>query len=374
MRETIPFHRPTNLGTELAHLQKVLDGADWNNASLAETLLTEITGAKHALLTTSCTHALEMCALLLDIREGDEVIMPSFTFVSAANAFVLRGARIAFVDIDPGTMNVDPVKVQEAITSRTKAILVMHYGGVACDMKALQAISRTANIPLIEDAAHCIDSYYEGQHLGTFGDLGTLSFHYTKNIHCTEGGALLINNTDLLDRSVVLRDKGTNRKVFLDGQVDRYTWVDVGSSYTMGELNAAMLVAQLKQHQLITNLRREIWKKYDTAFRAILPPLHLPVVPEGALHNAHLYAIKCGDEQERKALQAYLRQNGIQAYFHYVPLHSSSAGKKFGYFHGADVFTTPTSNALLRLPLFTQMTEDEVMSVIDVVTTFYEKR
>lgn len=373
MREMIPFHRPTHLGTELSYIRAVLDDPAWNSGITAEERLAEITGAKQVLLTTSCTHALEMCALLLDIREGDEVIMPSFTFVSAANAFVLRGARIVFVDVDPGTMNVDPVNVQAAINDRTKAILIMHYGGVACDIRALRQISQAANVPLIEDAAHCIGAYYEGKHLGSFGDLATLSFHYTKNLHCTEGGALLINNDLFRDRAVILRDKGTNRSAFMNGVVDRYTWVDIGSSYSLGELNAAMLLAQLERLTAISEKRIKLWNVYYEQLSRVLQKDRLPKIAPGVNHNGHLFYLHCQDEQERTNLQKALLEAGIKAYFHYVPLHSSIAGQRYGYFKGKDVYTTSLSESLLRLPLYTSLSIEAVQDVIDVIKSFYRK-
>ncbi|MEO0877509.1 MAG: dTDP-4-amino-4,6-dideoxygalactose transaminase, partial [Bacteroidota bacterium] len=328
MNQAIPFHQPTVVGTEIDRFQDFLSGTGGHFGKKAEKQLQVLTAASQVLLTTSCTHALEMCALLLDIQPGDEVIMPSFTFVSAANAFVLRGAKIMFVDIEPGTMNIDPACVQAAISGRTKAVLIMHYGGMACDMAALQAITAQAGIALIEDAAHCIDAYYENQHLGTFGDLGTLSFHYTKNVQCSEGGALLINNESYLERALMLRDKGTNRQAFLDGQVDRYSWVDVGSSYTLGEINAAMLLTQLECVQRITAKRQALWSRYYEVLQSTMSPEYVPILRAEARANAHLFPWYCRDMSERKALQRYLREQNIQAYFHYVPLHTSPAGQK----------------------------------------------
>ncbi|MEL7249382.1 MAG: dTDP-4-amino-4,6-dideoxygalactose transaminase [Bacteroidota bacterium] len=374
MNQAIPFHQPTVVGTEIDCLKDFLSGTSGHLGKKAEKQLQGLTAASQVLLTTSCTHALEMCALLLDIQPGDEVIMPSFTFVSAANAFVLRGAKIVFVDIEPDTMNIDPACVQAAISGRTKAVLIMHYGGMACDMAALKAVTAQAEIALIEDAAHCIDAYYENQHLGTFGDLGTLSFHYTKNVQCSEGGALLINNERYLERALMLRDKGTNRQAFLDGQVDRYSWVDVGSSYTLGEINAAMLSTQLEQVQRITSRRQVLWSRYFEVLPTATPPECLPILGAKVRANAHLFPWHCREVAERKALQRHLRQQNIQAYFHYVPLHSSPAGQKFGVFHGEDRHTTKRSGALLRLPLFTDMTTDQVDTVVRCISYFYAKR
>ena len=373
MNQPIPFHRPTVLGTEIEHLSALLAGTKGQFVGEVEKVLKSLTGAEEVLLTTSCTHALEMCALLLDIQPGDEIIMPSFTFVSAANAFVLRGARIVFVDIQAGTLNIDPACVQAAINERTKAVLTMHYGGIACEMERLQAITQQAGVVLIEDAAHCIDSYYQTQHLGTFGDLGTLSFHYTKNVQCSEGGALLINNERYLERALVLRDKGTNRRAFLDGQVDRYSWVDVGSSYTLGEVNAAMLLPQLLAVEGLTTKRQLLWSRYYLGLKEYLPFDYLPVIPPDAKGNAHLFPLHCRDAQERVALQHHLKEHNIQAYFHYVPLHTSQAGQQFGVFHGEDCYTSKCSGALLRLPLYTSMTTNEVDRVIHCIRDFYSK-
>lgn len=373
----IPFHIPYLSGKETDYLAQVIrerymsgDGAFTEKVSAWWTSYLE---AKGVLLTTSCTHALEMAALLLDIEAGDEVIMPSFTFVSTATAFVLRGARIVFADIDPATMNISPGAIEAAISPRTKAIVVMHYAGIGCEMAPIMALAEQYGLAVVEDAAHCPGAYYQGRHLGTFGKLGSFSFHDTKNIHCGEGGALIINDEIYLQRAGILREKGTNRKQFLQGMIDRYTWVDIGSSYAPGELKAAFLYAQVSELEAVNRHRLALWNRY----REWLEPLQtqgileLPFVPDSCTHNAHLFYIKCRDKAERSSLITFLKARGIGSAFHYIPLHSSPAGQKFGFFHGEDRFTTRESERLLRLPLYYDLGLEEVEEVVAGVREFY---
>lgn len=352
----IPFNIPFISGDELQYIEEAIQRKDLTGdgyfSRRGQLLLENITGCKKVMLTGSCTHALEMCAILADIQPGDEVIMPSFTFVSSANAFVLRGARIVFVDIRPDTMNIDEKLIEDAITKKTKAILVMHYAGISCEMDAIMAIAQAHNLIVIEDAAHCIGAYYKGRHLGTIGHLGTLSFHSTKNIHCGEGGALFVKDDRFAERAEIIRDKGTNRKAFLKGKVDKYTWVDAGSSYLMSELTAAFLYAQLLNVELVNKKRSFQWQAYFDAFREWTDRIAIPFVPAGCKHNGHIFYIKCKNKTERQRLIEELKDKAIEATFHYVPLHSSIAGKKYGIFKGIDNFTTKESEKLLRLPLY----------------------
>ncbi|MFC3907943.1 dTDP-4-amino-4,6-dideoxygalactose transaminase [Legionella dresdenensis] len=331
-------------------------------------------GCLKALLTPSCTAALEMSALLIDIQPGDEVIMPSYTFVSTANAFVLRGAKIVFVDIRPDTKNIDENKIEAAITSRTKAIVPVHYAGVACEMNTIMAIAEKHNLFVIEDAAQGVMANYFGQPLGTIGHLGCFSFHETKNYTSGgEGGALLINDPDFVERAEVMREKGTNRSQFLRGQVDKYTWRDIGSSYLPGELQAAYLQAQLDAAIEINDRRLAIWNNYHTAFEYLEKSGEAarPVIPEGCSHNAHMYYLRCTDFQTRTAFINFMKQSDVQTVFHYVPLHSSPAGMKYGVFAGEDIHTTTESERLVRLPLWFNLTDDKVDTVIKAVVRFF---
>jgi len=368
-RTAIAYNVPAITGREQEYLQDVIGNrrfsGDGPMMRKCEKFLETLLGAPKVLLTPSCTHALEMTALLLDIGPGDEVIMPSFTFVSSANAFALRGASIVFVDVDPKTMNVDVECIRQAITQRTKAILVVHYAGVACDMDALIDIARGTGVTLIEDAAQTMGASYKNRALGTFGALGCISFHETKNIHCGEGGALVINDKALAARAEILREKGTNRSVFLRGEVDKYTWVDIGSSYLPSELNAAFLLPQLEDLVDITAKRMRIWQRYQTALAN--SGFEIPRPSLDCTHNAHIFWIKLQDETARNDMIAYLREKRIQAPFHYVPLHSTAPGRRFGAFHGADEWTTRESGRLLRLPLHLSLTEDDIEYVIDTI-------
>jgi dTDP-4-amino-4,6-dideoxygalactose transaminase len=343
---------------------------------VTETLGT-LSGQYRTLLTGSCSHALDMAAMLLSLRSGDEVIMPSYTFVSTANAVVLQGATPVFIDIRPETMNIDERLIESAITPKTKAIFVMHYGGVACAMDDIMAIAARHNLAVVEDAAQAIDAYYLGsngtRHLGTIGSFGTLSFHDTKNITSGgEGGALFVNDASYWERARIIREKGTNRSQFYEGIVDKYTWVDVGSSYLMAELNAAFLLPQLEQIDDITRQRRNVWQQYSDAFvswadRGII---ELQTIPDYAKPNGHLFYLKMRDTVQRNALIQHLRSHGITAPFHYIPLHSSPAGQKFGRFHGEDRYTSRDSARLIRLPVFHGITAEQVQMVIEKVEEF----
>ena len=374
-----PFNIPLLSGKEVPILTELIKAnkfcGDGAYTKECNKILEQLTGCNKVLLTTSCTHALEMSALLQNIKQGDEIIMPSFTFVSSANSFVLRGAKIIFVDIDPLTMNINAELIEEAITVRTKAVVIMHYGGISCQMDRIITIAQKYSLCIIEDAAQCIDAYYENRHLGTMGDFGTISFHETKNIHCGEGGALLINKKGQEDRAEILREKGTDRSKFIAGLIDKYTWVDIGSSYLPSEFNAAVLISQLQKVKEVTNKRLLLWERYNQNLYnlKIQGYIELPFVPEYSTHNAHLYYIKCKNGQERASLIEYLKKNKIQASFHYIPLHSSPAGLHFGSFVGADMFTTKESERLLRLPLYYLLSPGEVDRISEMVKSFYEQ-
>lgn len=330
--------------------------------------------AKKVLLTTSGTSALEMAALLCDIQPGDEVIMPSYTFCSTADAFVQRGARIVFVDIRPDTMNIDESLIEGAITSKTKAICVVHYAGVACEMDSIMDIARRHGLKVVEDAAQGVMSYYKGRALGTIGDYGCYSFHETKNYSMGEGGAIVINTSvEDIERAEIIREKGTNRSKFWRGQIDKYTWVDYGSSYLPSELNAAYLWAQLEAADQINESRLSVWSRYDEAFRPLADSgrIEVPFVPEGCAHNAHMFYIKCRDLEERTAFISYMKEREIGCVFHYIPLHSSPAGQKFGRFDGEDKFTTKESDRLVRLPLWYKMSDEQVSFVIESAKSFF---
>ena len=323
-------------------------------------------------LTTSCTHALEMAAFLCDIQPGDEVIMPSYTFVSTADAFVLRGAKIVFVDIRPDTMNIDETKIEDAITEKTKAIVPVHYAGVACEMDTIMDIARRHNLKVVEDAAQGVDAYYKGKALGTIGDFGCYSFHETKNYTMGEGGAILFNEDQYQEKAEILREKGTDRSKFFRGQVDKYRWMDYGSSYLPSELNAAYLYAQLEQHKKISDKRMQIYDFYNEnlKFLAEEGKIEQPYVPKECTHNAHMYYIKVHDIKVRTRLLKYLREREICSVFHYVPLHSAPAGKRFGRFSGEDVYTTKESERLMRLPMFYNLDMEDAKRVVDAIASF----
>lgn len=337
--------------------------------------LEENTGAEKVLLTTSCTHATEMTALLSEIEPGDEVIMPAYTFVSTADAFVLRGATAVFVDICPDTMNIDETKIEAAITDKTKAIVPVHYAGVSCEMTAIMELAEKYHLKVIEDAAQGVMSTYKGQALGSIGDYGCYSFHETKNYSMGEGGALLIRDAENIERAEIIREKGTNRSKFFRGQIDKYTWVDAGSSYLPSELNAAYLWGQLEVAQEIYDDRMKSWNLYYELLKPLQQEglIDLPYVPDECVHNAHMFYIKTKDLQERSALISYLKENGIIASFHYIPLHTAPAGIKYGRFHGDDVYTTKESERLLRLPMYYGLKEEDLLKVVNKVKQFYQK-
>ena len=330
---------------------------------------------RKALLTTSCTHALEMAAILCEIKPGDEIIAPSYTFVSTVNAFVLRGAKIVFVDIRPDTMNIDENLIESAITGKTKVIVPVHYAGVSCEMDKIMEIAKRYNLYVVEDAAQGVMSTYKGKSLGTIGDFGTFSFHETKNYSMGEGGALLIQNRDFIERAEIIREKGTDRSKFFRGQVDKYSWVDLGSSYLPSELNAAYLYAQLEEANKVNDDRLSTWNIYNDGLKELEAEklIELPFIPEGCKHNAHMFYIKCKDLKERSELITHLKNNDILSVFHYVPLHSAKAGLEFGRFHGEDNYTTKESERLLRLPMYYNIEKEDVEYVVKKVKEFYEK-
>lgn len=373
----IPFNVPPYIGKEDKYIKQAIDSrkicGDGQFTKKCNEKFEEITGAKKVLMTTSGTSALEMAALLADIKPGDEVIMPSYTFVSTANAFVLRGATIVFVDIRPDTMNIDENLIEDAINEKTKAIVPVHYGGVACEMDTIRDIAKRHNLVVVEDAAQGVMSFYKGRALGSIGDFGCYSFHETKNYSMGEGGAVLVNHEKNVERAEIIREKGTNRTKFFRGQVDKYTWIDLGSSYLQSELNCAYLYAQIENPDIINNDRLQSWNTYYE----LLTPLKekgcidLPVVPEGCVHNAHMFYIKTKDLEERSKLIAFLKENGIGAVFHYIPLHSSPAGQQFGRFHGEDKYTTKESERLLRLPMYYGLEKKDIEYVVSKIKEFW---
>lgn len=376
----IQFNKPLVLGNELNYIKDVFNLDKFCGDGLytvkSTNLFKNLTKSQELLLITSCTHALEIAALLFSIQPGDEVIMPSFTFVSTANSFVLRGAKIIFVDIRPDTMNIDENLIECAISSKTKAIVVVHYAGVSCEMTEIMKISQKHKIPVIEDAAQCIDAYYNDMHLGTIGEIGTFSFHETKNIQCGEGGAISLNKENLFERAQIIREKGTNRTKFIAGTVDKYSWVDLGSSYLPSELNAAMLFGQLQFVKNITSKRLKLWNQYQLELSSLELSgiIELPYIPSYAKHNGHIFFIKCTDQNERDMLIEYLKQRQISTAFHYIPLHSSVAGKSFGKFIGLDKFTSKESSRILRLPIYYDLTEENVSFICKNLISFYKTK
>jgi len=369
----VPFNRPSLAGREMEYMQDAVRRSHLSGDGLytrrCHELLREILGAPQVLLTTSCTHALELAAMLLEVGRGDEVILPSFTFVSTVNAFVLRGARPVFADIRPDTLNLDEEDVQRKVTARTRAIVPVHYAGVACEMEALQEIAGRTGAAIVEDAAHGLFGSYRGRPLGTFGALATLSFHETKNVTCGEGGALVINDPALFERAEILREKGTNRSRFFRGEVDRYTWVDIGSSYLPSDLLAAFLLAQLEAREESQRRRRQIWETYaaELAGWAAERGILLPMVPDHCCQPHHLFYLLFPSLAERERFNARLRSAGVYATFHYLPLHLSQMGLRFGGRPGDCPVTESVSERLLRLPLFSGLTEAEQMRAIEVV-------
>lgn len=374
----IPFNVPPFVGREKEYISAAIDSrkicGDGEFTKKCSRWLTDKTGTAATLLTTSCTHALEMAAILADIKPGDEVIMPSYTFVSTADAFVLRGARIIFVDVRPDTMNIDEKLIEAAITSKTRAIAPVHYAGVGCEMDEIMDIARRYDLKVVEDTAQGIMSEYKGRALGTFGDFGCLSFHETKNYSMGEGGALLINCEDMIEQAEIIREKGTDRSKFYRGQIDKYTWVDYGSSYLPSEMNAAYLYAQLEEADKVNDSRLCCWNRYYENLSELSDKerIELPFVPGYCKHNAHMFYIKAKDIEERSRLIAFLKERGVGSVFHYIPLHSSPAGRKFGRFNGEDVYTTRESERLLRLPMWYGLTEENVDYVCECIKEFYK--
>ncbi len=376
----INFNVPPFVGNEMEYIRQAIAAekicGDGGFTRRCNEWMEQHFKARKVLLTTSCTHALEMAALLADIKEGDEVILPSYTFVSTGDAFALRGAKLVFVDIRPDTMNIDEKLIEAAITDRTRAIAVVHYAGVACEMDTIMEIARRHHLLVVEDAAQGVNAFYKGRALGTIGDFGCYSFHETKNYSMGEGGALLINREQDVERAEIIREKGTNRSKFFRGQIDKYTWVDIGSSYLPSDMNAAYLYAQLEHADEINDRRLAVWHQYDEGLRPLRDAglIEQPFVPEGCVHNAHMYYIKAKDLEERTRLLAFLKQRGILSVFHYIPLHSAPAGQKIGRFFGEDRYTTKESERLARLPMYYSITDEDVRTVIDGIYAFYGRK
>ena len=374
----IPFNVPPYVGNEMRYMKEAINNhkicGDGIFTKKCNQWMEDRFETEKALLTTSCTHALEMSALLLNIRPGDEVIMPSYTFVSTADAFVLRGAKVIFVDIRPDTMNIDENLIDSAITEKTKAIVPVHYAGVACEMDTIMKIARDKGIYVVEDAAQGVMSEYKGKSLGTIGDFGCYSFHETKNYSMGEGGALLIKDKRFIEKAEIIREKGTNRSQFFRGQIDKYTWVEAGSSYLPSDLNAAYLFAQLEKADEINENRRKIWDFYNDGLSELKSEgyIELPFIPKECKHNAHMFYIKAKNLEERSRLISFLKIKGIMAAFHYVPLHSAAAGEKYGEFYGDDVYTTKESERLLRLPMYYNMSRKDQEEVICRIQEFYK--
>ncbi len=375
----IHFNVPPCTGSEMIYIKEAVLNhklcGDGEFTKKCSAFLQEMTKSPKVLLTTSCTHATEMAALLCDIKEGDEVIMPSYTFVSTADAFVLRGAKVIFVDIRPDTMNIDETLIENAITEKTKAIVPVHYAGVACEMDTIMELAARHGISVVEDAAQGIMASYKGKALGAIGDFGCFSFHETKNLSMGEGGALLIKDPAMTEKAEIIREKGTNRSKFFRGQIDKYTWVDVGSSYLPSELNAAYLWGQLENAEKIFDSRMAAWNCYHEVLKELEEQgkIEIPHIPEHCSHNAHMFWMKVKDVTERSALIAYLRQKDINAVFHYIPLHTAPAGIRFGTFAGEDKYTTKESERLLRLPLWYGLTIGEVEYICREIKRFYDR-
>lgn len=376
----IPFNKPPYIGSEDKYILDAIHGNkisgdgpytirchEWFNKHLSPS---------RTLLTSSCTHALEMAALLIDIQPNDEVILPSYTFVSTANAFALRGAKVIFIDINPSTMNIDETLIEQAISKKTKAIVVVHYAGVSCEMNSIMAIAKKYNISVIEDAAQGMMSKYYDKYLGSIGQLGTYSFHETKNYTSGGEGGLLITNEDrFIDRSEIIREKGTDRSKFFRGMIDKYSWVDVGSSYLPSDIQAAYLWGQLQNVDAILNFRMSLWQKYQDNLKNLESEnkIDLPHIPDYCTHNAHMFYIKTKNIRERSELINYLNKHNVMSVFHYVPLHSSSAGKKYGEFIGIDQYTTKESERLLRLPMYFGLSIEDVNKICNLISEFYQK-
>ena len=374
----INFNVPPYVGKELDYIKEAVAShkicGDGAFTKKCHAWLEERFGCKKALLTTSGSSALDMAALLCNIQPGDEVILPSFTFSSTANSFAIYGAKLVFVDVRPDTMNIDETLIESAITEKTKVIVPVHYAGVACEMDTIMDIARRHGLLVVEDAAQGVMSTYKGRPLGTIGDVGCYSFHETKNYSMGEGGAVIVNNPDMIERAEILREKGTNRAKFFRGQVDKYNWVDIGDSFLPSDMNAAYLYAQLEMADEINADRLNSWNEYDRAFRPLEAKglVELPVIPEGCVHNAHMYYIKCRSLEERTEFINFLKAKGVMAVFHYVPLHSAPAGEKFGIFHGEDRYTTADSDRLVRLPMYYKLSEEDRNTVIAAVLEWAE--
>ncbi|MBR6019159.1 MAG: dTDP-4-amino-4,6-dideoxygalactose transaminase [Lachnospiraceae bacterium] len=376
----ISFNVPPFVGNELQYIREAVNNkkicGDGPFTRKCNEWLQDRFGANRVMLTTSGSSALDMAALLCGIKPGDEVILPSYTFSSTANSFVLAGAKLVFVDIRPDTMNIDESKIEAAITDKTRVIVPVHYAGVACEMDTIMAIAKKHGLMVVEDAAQGVMSTYKGKALGTIGDFGCYSFHETKNYSMGEGGAILVNNLDYVEKAEILREKGTNRSKFFRGQVDKYTWVDFGDSYLPSDINAAYLWAQLEKADEINDNRLATWNKYNNCFRELANRklIEQPTIPQECVHNAHMYYIKLKSLEERTSFIDFLRENGINAVFHYVPLHSAPAGRKFGRFSGEDIFTTSESERLVRLPLYYGISEEDVNKVVMKTTEFFAEQ
>ena len=376
----IDFNRPAFTGREFDYIRDAVQRGmlcgDGEYTKRCSQWMMDKFHVNHVMLTTSCTHALEMAAHLCDIKPGDEVIMPSYTFVSTADAFVLKGAKIVFVDIRPDTMNIDEKLIEAAVTEKTKVIVPVHYAGVACEMDTIMEIAKKYNLKVVEDAAQGVDACYKGKALGTIGDFGCYSFHETKNYSMGEGGALLIRDEKNVENAEIVREKGTNRSKFFRGQIDKYTWVEAGSSYLPSELNAAYLYAQLEVADKINEKRLSIWNRYWDGLEKLSDEGKIvrPTIPEGCAHNAHMFYLKARDLEERTALISYLKEQGVQAVFHYIPLHTAPAGRRYGMFAGEDRYTTRESERLVRLPLYYNLSLEQADYVIDKVNAFYKER
>ena len=374
----ISFNVPPVVGNELKYIEKAIENrkicGDGEFTKKCSVWIEEKTGIEKALLTTSCTHATELAAIISDIKPGDEVIMPSYTFVSTADAFVLRGAKAVFVDIRPDTMNIDEKLIENAITDKTKAIVPVHYAGVACEMDTICEIAKKYKLTVIEDAAQGVMSTYKGKQLGTIGQYGCYSFHETKNYSMGEGGALLIKDKKNVERAEIVREKGTNRSQFFRGQIDKYTWMDVGSSYLPSELNAAYLWAQLEEADKVFDDRMRTWNLYYEGLKELQEAgkIELPYIPDECQHNAHMFYIKPADLDERTRLINYLKEREIQSVFHYIPLHLAPAGQKYGQFVGEDKYTTKESERLMRLPSYYAMRKSDTEMVIEAIKEFYK--
>lgn len=373
----INFNVPPYTGKEVEYMREAIENqkicGDGPFTKKCSEWIEKQTGTAKCLLTTSCTHATELAALLADIREGDEVILPSYTFVSTADAFVLRGAKAVFVDIRPDTMNIDESLIEDAVTERTRAIVPVHYAGVGCEMDVIMDIAGRHGLMVVEDAAQGIMASYKGKALGTFGEFGCFSFHETKNFSMGEGGALLIQDEKYVEKAEIFREKGTDRSKYYRGQVDKYRWQDYGSSYLPSDMNAAYLYAQLELAEEITQARMDRWNQYWELLTPLAEEgrIELPFIPEYCSHNAHMFYIKTKDMEERSRLISFLKEKNILSVFHYVPLHSAPAGKKYGRFHGEDRYTTRESDRLLRLPMYYKLTADEVEYITEQVKAFY---